>query len=501
MQCQDGSGNPVTSGGINVALTSTSSSGAFYSDAGGTTQIMSIATGSGSSTVSFYYKDSSVVSATLTASASGYSPASTTLTIASSTPTPTPPPTSSPTPSSGPTASPTPSANPNPELDQFAITVPASATAGTSFSVTVTAQDESQNTVTTYTGTVHFTSSDSQAILPSDSTLNSGTKTFTVTLKTAGSETITASDGTVTNISPLITVNAAPASKLVYTAGISQSISASEVSKVVTVQRQDSVGNPTTTGAITVNLASSSGNGRFYNNAQGTGTAITSVSIASGSSSASFYYKDSSSGTPTLTASSSGLTSATTQFTINSNQLAFTAGTTQNLPTNKVSAAITVQSQSSSGSSHNPGSALTVTLTSSSPSGTFYSDSAGTHAITMVTISTTSPYSATFYYEDTSQGAPTITASVTGYTPATTVFTVTGSATQLKFTAGTSQSLFVSQVSSVITVAQQDSSGRWRKRRLTPNNNVDSNLLNRQILQQRSRHRNPNNFSQHRKRL
>ncbi len=96
--------------------------------------------------------------------------------------------------------------------------------------MTVTAQDESGNTVTTYTGTVHFTSSDSQAILPSDSTLNSGTGTFTVTLKTAGSETITASDGTVTNISPLITVNAAAASKLVYTAGISQSISTSDVS-------------------------------------------------------------------------------------------------------------------------------------------------------------------------------------------------------------------------------------------------------------------------------
>ncbi len=99
-------------------------------------------------------------------------------------------------------------------------------------------------------------------------------------------------------------------------------------------------------------------------------------------------------------------------------------------------------------------------MTSSSPSGTFYSDSAGTHAITTVTISTSSPYSASFYYKDTSQGAPTITASVTGYTPATTVFTVTGSATQLKFTAGTSQALYVNQVSSVITVAQQDSSGR-----------------------------------------
>ncbi len=174
---------------------------------------------------------------------------------------------------------------------------------------------------------------------------------------------------------------------------------------------------------------------------------------------ANFYYSDSSSGTPTLTASSSGLTSATTQFTINTNQLAYTAGATQNLPANKVSAAITVQSQNTYGTSHNPGSPLTVTLTSSSTTGTFYSDSAGTHAITTVTITTTSPYTATFYYKDTAQGTPKITASATGYTPATTTLTITGSVTQLKFTAGTSQSLFVNQVSSIITVTQEDSSG------------------------------------------
>ena len=325
--------------------------------------------------------------------------------------------------------------------------------------MTVTAQDESGNTVTTYSGTVQFTSSDSQAVLPASSKLTSGTGTFTVTLKTAGAETITVSDGTITNISPLITVNAAAASKLVYTAGIGQSITTSDVSSVITVQRLDPYGNPTTTGAITVTLASTSSNGRFYSDSAGSNR-ITSIAIAAGSSTASFYYSDSSSGTPTLTASYTGLTSATTQFTINAYQLAFTAGAGQSVATSHVSTAITVQSQTTSGSSHNPGSSLTVTLTSSSTTGTFYSDSAGTHAITTVTITTTSPYTATFYYKDTSQGAPTITASVTGYTPATTVLTITGSVTQLKFTAGTSQSLFVNQVSSVITVTQEDSSGR-----------------------------------------
>ena len=51
---------------------------------------------------------------------------------------------------------------------------PASATAGTSFNVTVTAKDAYGNTATSYTGTVHFTSSDSAAVLPGNYTFVSG---------------------------------------------------------------------------------------------------------------------------------------------------------------------------------------------------------------------------------------------------------------------------------------------------------------------------------------
>jgi flagellin-like protein len=342
---------------------------------------------------------------------------------------------------------------------QLVITTPSSATAGTSFSATITAQDESGILLTTYAGTLVFTSSDSQATLPSPSTLTSGTGTFTITLKTVGSETITVSDGTATSTSGLITVNPTAASKLVYTVGASQSISINDVSSVITVQRQDQYGNPATTGAITATLASTSGNGRFYSDAAGNNRITAPVAIPAGSSSYSFYYWDSSSGTPTLTASSSGIASATTQFTINTYQLAFSAGTPQTFPVNQVSAAITVQSQTSTGGSHNPGSALTVTLKSSSSTGIFYSDSAGSNVITTVTISTNSPYRTTFYYKDTVQGAPTINASAAAYTPATATLTITGPATQLKFTAGTSQSIYTNQVSSIITVAQQDASG------------------------------------------
>lgn len=79
---------------------------------------------------------------------------------------------------------------------RFSVTAPAIAFVGTAFSFTVTAVDGSDNPVTDYSGRVQFTSTDGQAMLPSNSPLTSGTgtATFSVTLKTAGTQTITATD-------------------------------------------------------------------------------------------------------------------------------------------------------------------------------------------------------------------------------------------------------------------------------------------------------------------
>src|SRR5439155_6982856 len=70
-------------------------------------------------------------------------------------------------------------------------------TAGSSFQFTVTAVDDQDNPVTGYSGTIHFSSSDSGATLPSDYTFtaaDAGIHTFTATLITAGSQAITATD-------------------------------------------------------------------------------------------------------------------------------------------------------------------------------------------------------------------------------------------------------------------------------------------------------------------
>src|SRR5206468_3536171 len=63
----------------------------------------------------------------------------------------------------------------------YAVSAPASATAGSAFSFTVTALDQFGNTAAGYGGTVHFTSSDGQAVLPGNSTLTNGTGTFSAT--------------------------------------------------------------------------------------------------------------------------------------------------------------------------------------------------------------------------------------------------------------------------------------------------------------------------------
>lgn len=94
------------------------------------------------------------------------------------------------------------------------VSAPGSATAGSSFTVTLTVKDQSGDPMPGYTGTVHFTSNDWQAVLPSDYTFqlaDGGTKTFTVTLETSGSITVTATDTAVATITGSATLTVDPA--------------------------------------------------------------------------------------------------------------------------------------------------------------------------------------------------------------------------------------------------------------------------------------------------
>src|SRR5262249_4587628 len=120
--------------------------------------------------------------------------------------------------------------------------------------------DQFNNVDTGYGGTVHFTSSDGQAVLPSDSTFTNGTGSFSATLKTAGNQTITATD-TVTNSITVsrnsIAVRAAAATHFLVSAPSSATAGSAFN---FTVTAQDQFNNTATSYAGTVHFTSSDGN-------------------------------------------------------------------------------------------------------------------------------------------------------------------------------------------------------------------------------------------------
>jgi hypothetical protein len=82
--------------------------------------------------------------------------------------------------------------------------------AGTPMMLTVAAADFAGNTVTSYSGTVHLTSTDPRAVLPPDTALTNGTVTFNnLIFNTKGAQMVTATDPAtgITGTSMGVTVN------------------------------------------------------------------------------------------------------------------------------------------------------------------------------------------------------------------------------------------------------------------------------------------------------
>ncbi len=149
--------------------------------------------------------------------------------------------------------------DPNQPVSHVSVSA-ANSVAGTAIAVTVTAQDAFNNTKTGYTGTVHFTSSDAQAVLPADYTFtaaDNGMHTFMgAVLKTAGAQTITVTDTAMSYITGSVstTVTAAAASQLLvsYPAEITAG-----TLLLFNVTAQDPYGNTAPTYRGTVHLSSS----------------------------------------------------------------------------------------------------------------------------------------------------------------------------------------------------------------------------------------------------
>ncbi len=171
----------------------------------------------------------------------------------------------------------------------------------------VTAYDQYGNVATGYAGTVHITSSDPQAVIPSDATLTNGVGTFDVTLKTAGSQSITATD----TVAPAITgsqtgleVTPGSAASLTLTGAVPDRVGGVEV---VTATAHDAYGNVATGYGGTLAITSSDSSAVLPSNP----TATSGV--------ATFLVTFESPGTQSITATdtvSSGITGSETGISV-----------------------------------------------------------------------------------------------------------------------------------------------------------------------------------------
>jgi hypothetical protein len=138
----------------------------------------------------------------------------------------------------------------------LAVSAPSTVTAGTAFSVTVTAKDRYGNIATGYTGSVTLTASNGQAVTPSTVALSNGSATVSVTLDTAGAVTLAATAGALKGSSGRITVSPAPAASLVVSA---PSTATAGTGFRVTITAKDPYGNTAASYSGTVTLSSSDG--------------------------------------------------------------------------------------------------------------------------------------------------------------------------------------------------------------------------------------------------
>jgi hypothetical protein len=112
---------------------------------------------------------------------------------------------------------------------QFVILGTVETASGATNNFLVAAEDSFGNVATGYTGTVHFTSSDSAAVLPANYTFtptDGGAHYFDITLKTAGSQSVTVTDAHAPGISGQAAVNVEPVAHISgpSVGGINQSL-------------------------------------------------------------------------------------------------------------------------------------------------------------------------------------------------------------------------------------------------------------------------------------
>ncbi len=287
-------------------------------------------------------------------------------------------------------------------LAHFALTAPSTATAGGSFSVTVTAQDASNNTVVSYTGSQTLTFSGPgnapnghAPLYPASVSFTSGAGTTSVTLYDAESTTLTATQAGVSGTTGSITVGAG-ANAQVGASATSPQTAGTAFS--VTLTAQDSWGNPTgnLTGTKSVSF---SGPSSSPNSTAPTYPAT--VSFSGGSATASVTLKDAQTTPITVTDTTDALAAGATGSVVVDPAAAntFTVPTpaTQTAGTafNETLTALDTYGNTATG--YTGAKTITFTGPASSPSGTApsypapvtFTSGAGTASITLYDVQST----------------------------------------------------------------------------------------------------------------
>lgn len=244
----------------------------------------------------------------------------------------------------------------------------------------------------------------------------------------AGSPTVTATAVGLTATSQGVTIAPGTVRKLVFrNAAITAAPSAGRTLGPLTLQRQDSFGNPTTSGSTAVTLTTgNTTTGSFAATPGGAATAI--VTIADGASTVSAWYGDTRTGTIKLSALATNLTTATQNIVLApvASQLVVTSTARSGAASSTaILGAITIVRRDQFGNAAPAPTGGTVIALSSTTTGTaVFATSSGGTPVTQVTMPAGSS-TVSIYYGDTRVGTPVITAAASGVTPATQTQTIT----------------------------------------------------------------------------
>jgi predicted outer membrane repeat protein len=188
-------------------------------------------------------------------------------------------------------------------------------TAGSPFSLTITAEDSSNNVETNFTGTVTLSSTDPAFVSPGSVTLSGGSGTFQVTLETAGSQTILATQNASTG-SIGLTVQPGAVASVYPLAGTNQSAyEGAPFATQLQLQAVDAYGNPIAGLSVVFNAPSTGASLSFAGSSNGTANQAVVTTWSNGIAIAPIATANTVAGQYSVVASISGL-NATTSYSL-----------------------------------------------------------------------------------------------------------------------------------------------------------------------------------------